>query len=204
MTLAPIAAYGGPGTYANGPSGFLGPFQLCANVTVYDTMGTSNRRYYLMSGSTLYLKNAFNHYVYLMGGSQLYKIGNDPGNIYVYHMINAGVNGAITPPPTTCAAVSFPTITCPSPTATSVNEIISDKDFEIYPNPVSNVITIAGGEASELNVSMCDFTGSVVKRAPVSQGAVLLDVSSLPNGIYFLRIEEPGKAITSKKILVVH
>lgn len=202
VTLSPIAAYGGPGTYTIGVNGFIGPFQLCPNVILYDTMGSNSRTYYCHSGSTLYLKNGFGHKVHLKGGSILNISGGGPGSINVYREINAGVNGTVTPITTTCAAVAFPTIACPAPTVTGLNEFSELEVVIIYPNPSSDQINIFNTLGSSLQIEIFNVLGEKVKTFVIESGNTKMNVSDLNEGIYFLIYNRGSEFRKSKRIII--
>jgi hypothetical protein len=59
----------------------------------------------------------------------------------------------------------------------------SDNKLKVYPNPVSNVLTIE--TTSKADVQILNLLGQEVMRAKTAQR---LDVSALPKGAYFLKI----------------
>lgn len=200
MSVVPIAQFGGPGTYVNNPSGFLGPYQVCNNAVVYDTLGTSNRRYYLQAGTTLYLKNTFFHYVFMASNSTLVNLGGI-GDVYVYKTINSTVSGIITPPPATCAAVSFPTLACNAPTVTGIelNEI--EPEIGVFPNPASHAIRIQTADKKECSYTLRNTLGSLILQGLITEEDQSLNVSDLSEGVYFLELKQ-GKGISRKRVSI--
>jgi hypothetical protein len=201
-SIVPIAQFGGPGTYVNQPSGFVGPFQVCNNAIVYDTMGTSNRRYYMHSGTTLYLKNSFFHYVYLESNATLVNLGGI-GDINVFHMINSPVIGTITPPTTSCTAVIFPTVACNAPTATTIYEASIEKNqLLVYPIPASNILNITASIGDEIYI--LNLVGQVILKSTVSTTIHNINVESIPEGIYILQNRKANVIQATKKIIIKH
>jgi hypothetical protein len=91
----------------------------------------------------------------------------------------------------------------------SVNEITKSdfKNFEfrevdaLYPNPTTGVFYISFSKAlSNANISLLDFNGKKLKSFIASGYKITYDLSALPAGTYFVRIEEKEKVITKKII----
>lgn len=79
----------------------------------------------------------------------------------------------------------------------SVNEI-SSIDFEIYPNPCQNLITIDWPNSYiSVNYSISDLTGKLMLNGVITKN---IDVSILASGTYILTIEE-GQNIERKKFM---
>ena len=202
VSLAPISAYGGPGTYSIGVNGFIGPFQLCSGVLLYDTMGSSLRTYYLLAGSNLFLKNGFGHKVYMKGNSMLNLVGGGAGSINVYKEINAAVNGTVSYISTTCAAVAFPTIACPAPTVTGLNEFSEMEVVSVYPNPAVDQINIYNNDLLPTQVEMFNVLGEKIRSVTVEKGNNKMDVSDLNEGMYFLTFDRNSGFRKSKRIII--
>ncbi len=94
-----------------------------------------------------------------------------------------------------------------SPLVTGVNEVNGGKPLAVYPNPVmhSPVIHL---EVDELDPGMADFLvmdamGREVKRLsflvkPANRKSVSVEVSELPAGLYFVRVEQEETRLTAK------
>jgi hypothetical protein len=72
--------------------------------------------------------------------------------------------------------------------------------FILYPNPFSNSITINTGKMNMEQVQIIDLMGNSVLTANVNASEVLMDLSSLPKGAFFIRIETGQKRLTKKII----
>ena len=82
-------------------------------------------------------------------------------------------------------------------TALSVSLGISENNllsFEMYPNPVSDVLNIqlpTGTEKAEVGVF--DYTGRLVTSKIISSNDTSIDVQKLSNGIYLIRVSSDAK-----------
>jgi hypothetical protein len=65
---------------------------------------------------------------------------------------------------------------------TAVENIESNKQIVIYPNPTQDILIISGIEAQELHVF--DLQGRMLK----TENATQVNVSTLPNGTYLLQV----------------
>jgi hypothetical protein len=200
-TVASVGTYGGPATYTIAANGFLGPFRLCGNAVLYDTMGCSNRRYYVESGCTLYLKNTFFYYVWLSGTAQLFNLGG-VGDVNVYKDATAGLQGNFTPTQVTCSPVSFPTSTsCPAPTITAIRSNEAYVAISYFPNPANDQLTITNPSSIPLSVTLSDVTGRIVRRTELIEKEKTLDLAELKEGYYFIRFTS-GSSILTKKVVI--
>ena len=86
----------------------------------------------------------------------------------------------------------YGTVTVTSSTAgISENKLLS---FEMYPNPVSDKLNIqlpSGSEKAE--VSIFDYTGRLVSSKTISSNDTSIDVQSISNGIYIIRVASNTK-----------
>ena len=88
--------------------------------------------------------------------------------------------------------------------------IPSENDgIEIYPNPGKEFINVhfhLPNENLQLLVTLCDFTGRIVRMGDLhtSNKEMRFDVSLLPRGLYILHItESSGQTVSSKKIIII-
>ena len=79
----------------------------------------------------------------------------------------------------------------------------SEEEFSVYPNPTSNKCTVQCQKADGrcLNLNVYNIHGEKVNLAPVIRhpSSVELDLSFLPNGIYFLKIGNSVRKIIIQK-----
>lgn len=84
----------------------------------------------------------------------------------------------------TMQSTTFSSMNCPI----GVEELESfSGNIEVYPNPASSSLTLQfSGSTQPVNFGIFDYTGRLVQTG-TSEGASLLDVKSLPAGIYTVR-----------------
>lgn len=88
-------------------------------------------------------------------------------------------------------------------TSSGVNEIASDTDFSIYPNPANSMATIdlTSFAGHSVNIELYDVLGRKVKNnVNIRSGQFIINRDNLPRGIYFVNIISEGK-VFSKKII---
>lgn len=79
---------------------------------------------------------------------------------------------------------------------------MAGNNVTVYPNPATNVLHISYLDASNPDISIFDITGkSVVANVKYGNGLFTVDTSSLPSGMYFLKIKEESTTITKKFII---
>jgi len=89
--------------------------------------------------------------------------------------------------------------------AVGVNEIQNENfSAEIYPNPASDELQISCWlDASNLKMQIMNTSGSVIKsidagHQPKGMYLTQLNISDLPNGIYFLEMQSGGEKVMKK------
>ena len=83
------------------------------------------------------------------------------------------------------------TVTVTSTAGITENKLLS---FDIFPNPVSDVLTIqlpTGTEKAEVGVF--DYTGKLVTSKTITSNDNSIDVQKLSNGIYLIRVSSDAK-----------
>lgn len=205
-TPTPVISFGGPATYTLGQNGIIGPYQICSGAIVYDTLGTTQRYYYLLPGATLYLKNTYNNYVFMKGNSNVVRMGFTGGSTTVYKEALGFASGNFTPAVTNCttgAGVTFPTITCaPPPATTTVNEFDAIDFISVYPNPATDELTINNDFPVSLTITLSNTLGYKVREITVESEKKKIGLEGLPQGIYFLTITGQGNISRERKVIV--
>ena len=84
-------------------------------------------------------------------------------------------------------------------TTTTLEDLSKDK-FIIYPNPFTEIIHIENIGLQQYELTIFNIIGQTVKRTQVNNDYIIIDLSELKEGIYFLRIESGDKANTMKMI----
>lgn len=99
------------------------------------------------------------------------------------------------------------TITEPTTVVASVRGADAPLLFAAYPNPVATDLHFIPVPAmtSNMTATLCDVLGNVVRELHNVQPAVrsTINVSGLPNGLYFLKVES-RTAASQRSVLVVH
>ena len=80
---------------------------------------------------------------------------------------------------------------------------IREPEIAVYPNPVSSILYVNSPDAEISSTTMLDMLGRIVYGAAVNDYRHEINVSSLKNGIYFLRIDA-GRGIITQRIQVVN
>ena len=85
-------------------------------------------------------------------------------------------------------------------TLVSNQSIVSGTDYKIYPNPTSNIITIENVQNADIQI--VNITGQVVASISNADFVTTIDVSSLAQGTYFIRITgENGIAVEKMNVI---
>lgn len=71
--------------------------------------------------------------------------------------------------------------------------------LKIYPNPAKTSLFITSDDITTKNIIIYNVLGKVVLTAKVNNG--FINVSSLANGVYIIKITEEGKTVTRKLII---
>lgn len=199
MTITPTQVFGTPGTYSIGLGNTGGLYiQICSNVTLYDTLGSNQRKYYMMPGANLIIKGSFSHFVYMQGNASVTRLGTSGGTNFVYYETTATITGTASMNTTSCTAVSFPTISC----SAGINEKSTSSNISVYPNPASDHITIMNDNASTLYATITNKLGQKVRSFSIENGNKIIETNDLAAGVYFLNITEKNKLISTQKIVI--
>jgi PKD repeat protein len=87
--------------------------------------------------------------------------------------------------------------------ASGVNEISQSADLTIYPNPVTSVLFVNQDFSSNLTYSIVSIAGQEWQKGNLSNSEKQIHVSSLPEGIYFLKLFDGNKSIGQQKFVKV-
>lgn len=82
---------------------------------------------------------------------------------------------------------------------TSIEEQL-ESQFNIYPNPFNEVLTIQNNENSSITYQLSDVYGKVLTSETTKTLNLKLETSNYKSGIYFLTIIKNGKRFTKKLI----
>lgn len=85
----------------------------------------------------------------------------------------------------------------------SINEKESNPDFNIYPNPTSQHITVnINNFSNQTNTEITDLTGKIIQSELIQSSNQVIDVSSLSKGVYLIKlIDSKGYNVVQKLII---
>lgn len=110
------------------------------------------------------------------------------GNTFTYTFNQVGSTNYVCDPH---AGNMNGTVTVTSTAGITKNNLLS---FDMYPNPVSDMLTVqlpTGTEKAE--VSIIDYTGRLVFSKTISSNDTSIDVQSISKGIYIIRVASNAK-----------
>lgn len=85
---------------------------------------------------------------------------------------------------------------------TGISDLASTNDFEVYPNPAVNEMTIVFPDKATTNqIELMDITGKVIFQGETVNRSYILQTTPIPSGIYFLRVTEKSGKVFSKKVI---
>ena len=85
-----------------------------------------------------------------------------------------------------------------SPTASNT---INKKSIIVFPNPASSLLKISEIEQNSM-LSLFTYSGQIIIRINNANSIESINVSHIPSGIYFLKIE--GNSIHTSKVIICH
>ena len=94
-----------------------------------------------------------------------------------------------------CPWSSQPVREVPKPTG--VDDILKTNDgIVVYPNPASNILNFKWNNNPTINVYIINTVGITVRTATMYRALPRLDISELPDGIYFLKITDGNRSVS--------
>ncbi|KGL62296.1 leucine-rich repeat domain-containing protein [Polaribacter sp. Hel1_85] len=80
----------------------------------------------------------------------------------------------------------------------SVSNVKQNLNFNVYPNPVNDVIFIKGEDVDNANISVYDFRGKMLLSSNITEISPEVNISTLATGVYFLKIKTQTGEFTKK------
>lgn len=80
-------------------------------------------------------------------------------------------------------------------TQTAISEFALDNEIYVYPNPAKDFIQINANKTINSSFTLTNFLGKEILKGNFKSDKNKLDISSFPNGIYYLKIDEYGKTV---------
>ncbi len=73
-------------------------------------------------------------------------------------------------------------------TTLSVDEVVAHTNINLYPNPATDIINISvQGNSNDMNAEIYNVSGQVVYKAAVQNNSSI-NISNLPDGMYYIRL----------------
>lgn len=87
-----------------------------------------------------------------------------------------------------------------------INSMSIEKDFNfnIFPNPSSDVINVDFEELSVTEIIIQNSSGHELKRMSTNDNFESIDISTFPNGIYFLNLISDQNEVITKRFVKVY
>ena len=82
----------------------------------------------------------------------------------------------------------------------SVDEF-NTSDFELYPNPVHDILNLQFNRTGSYNIIVIDLQGKTVLNTLIEEAFTQIDVSNLDSGVYFVKVMSKN-SITTKKLVI--
>jgi hypothetical protein len=85
---------------------------------------------------------------------------------------------------------------------TPVNEPVAE--VKVYPNPTSGVVTVKNASQGA-EIQFIDMLGKLYRKETIQGAAHTVNLSELPDGVYFYTIKQPdGVMLPAKKLIIRH
>jgi hypothetical protein len=81
---------------------------------------------------------------------------------------------------------------------TGVSDTSFEETLKLYPNPTKNLINIQTQESGAYSIEISSLKGQIIHRNEFTGASYQADLSSLKNGIYFLKISSENHVSTRK------
>jgi hypothetical protein len=87
---------------------------------------------------------------------------------------------------------------------TGIKDELNETDATIFPNPVSDILKIQVNDPihEALFYELFDLSGKSIVKKGMNGKLAELNVSGLPDGMYFLNINAPDKKVKTFKLIV--
>lgn len=100
-----------------------------------------------------------------------------------------------------CEALNQGGVTSSTPGAclsTGIGSLTNNFEFNLYPNPVSDKLTIRLNKTGNCIIVIMDTQSKAVKWLNSNELSAEINVSDLANGIYFIRLTQDNRSVVQK------
>lgn len=73
-----------------------------------------------------------------------------------------------------------------------------DASLKVFPNPTNGILNIESSSGSRGHLTLMDISGKILVQKVMLPGKNTIDLSSLRNGLFLLRIQTPGGTVIQK------
>ena len=77
---------------------------------------------------------------------------------------------------------------------------VSDRVVQVYPSPVDDLLMINIKRSAPVEIQIMDMTGQIISTQDSTSDTVLMDVSNIAAGVYFIRMEFEDKIVLKRII----
>lgn len=85
------------------------------------------------------------------------------------------------------------TVKMQSGTAVLATQNFDSKSFQLYPNPSNGIYNL--NSETDTTYSIVNSLGQVLQKGKIESGSNTIDIQNKPNGLYFIRFNNVGKAL---------
>ena len=86
-------------------------------------------------------------------------------------------------------------------TWTGIDAIESSERIKLFPNPAQNFVEIIASDYSSYTIDLLDLSGRLLKSDKSFAPNTKLDLSTIPEGVYLIRLQNNGQIIGYKKLI---
>ena len=80
----------------------------------------------------------------------------------------------------------------------ALNDISTQKEFDIYPNPSTNIVTIKTQGKIKERLLILNSIGQILKEDMLDGDYFMIDTSNFPSGVYFIKIGQTTKKMVKE------
>jgi hypothetical protein len=99
--------------------------------------------------------------------------------------------------------VNFTSNSCDYRLTVGINTLLDQQDIHFYPNPTNNKLYFSSNASDFKLITICNLQGSQTKQIDLENtNDKVIDVASLPTGLYFVTLTKHNGQSVTKKIII--